>query len=126
MPMPPNIYPVIVFNLNSRIKEWIRKLDAAGQIDQDRLGHPYILKIAKAGQNDQVFVSRNNQIAHFLINTRSKKQPLFSWNFHDGFKRAANKPMQLKKTDKPAGERGKRERTQNGAFDSMVEQILAR
>ncbi|RKZ79170.1 MAG: hypothetical protein DRQ35_04730 [Gammaproteobacteria bacterium] len=118
---PTNIYPLVVFDIHKRIREYIDKLNEEGQIDQDSNGYPYLIKVDGNGSNHTVQIVRNNKIESFLINTRKRQDPITSWNANDGYKNQSVKQT----VDVPSNvDADRSERAKRESYDNIVDKIL--
>lgn len=86
--MQPNIYPVIVFKINKKIRDYIDKLNREGQIDLDASKHPIVYSIKNVGGSVYTIeIQRNGVSQTITMNTRIRKEdPIISWK-EDGFVR---------------------------------------
>jgi hypothetical protein len=117
--MSPNIYHAVVFHLHPKIKEFLDKLDLAGQIDHDEMNAPHLVSSDPIGPSTfRCIFMRNNRPEHFVLHTRKKAEPVRSWSDGDGFKR-----VEIMTAAEPS--RRERERRPN-PFESIMEQILPR
>jgi len=125
MAAPPNIYSVVVFDLKPKVKDYIDKLNDAGQIDLDENGYPYLVKVEQQGPNHVCHIVRNGKMENFILNTRRKSDPITSWNGADGYKRTGGKKVVVVSTnseEKPRGERAKRRSFES--FRRLTNQLL--
>lgn len=122
MEKPANIYPVIVYDLKKKMKAFVDKLNDEGQIDLDDNGYPYIIKIDRSGNNNILYILRNNTQETVIINPRSKRDPVVSWNYNDGFKRTGGKKLVTYKSEKGTG--GERRKRNVGFFESLIDTML--
>ena len=120
---PVNIYPVVVYDLNKRVKAYIDELNNSNQIDLDVDGHPYLLSSNNNGPNYIVHIVRNGRDENFLINTRKRQPPITSWNPDDGFHRSGGKKV-IMVTSEPEGSRRERGKRTIESFTHITDQIL--
>jgi len=123
MNAPVNIYTAVVFDLKKKIKDEIDRLNDGGQIDLDNDGYPYVVKIEQSGKNHVCHIVRNGRLENFLLNTRKRREPLYSWNAGDGYMRRGGKKVI---TVGSPEEKNRRERTKRSfeSFTRIVKQIL--
>ncbi len=77
----PNIFSLVIGDVNPKIANYIMSLNKEGQIDLDNTGKPYIVSIDHNGSTITVDIMRNDKREHFIVNTRKKKVPLYkSWD----------------------------------------------
>ena len=118
---PTNIYPLVVFDIHKRIREYIDKLKEEGQIDLDSNGYPYLVKVDGNGSNHTVQIVRDNKLESFLINTRKRQDPITSWKTDDGYKNHAVKQT----VDVPQDQiQDRSERAKRESYDNIVDKIL--
>lgn len=121
----PSIYAVSVFDLHNKVKSYLDGLNAAGQIDVDPSGHPYLISCRRQGPNFVVQISRNNRLENFVINPRKQAGPITSWDENDGFQRTQHKQVVM--VQSPDGqikqERGRR-MVHPSAVESIIESIM--
>lgn len=120
---PVNIYTAVVFDLKKKIKDELDRLNDGGQIDLDDDGYPYLIKIDQSGSNHVCHIVRNGRLENFLLNTRKRREPIYSWNSGDGYMRRGGKKVI---TVGPPEEVNKHERTKRSfeSFKRIVKQIL--
>jgi len=123
MNAPVNIYTAVVYDLKKKIAAELDRLNDSGQIDLDDDGYPYVVKIEQSGKNHVCHIVRNGRLENFLLNTRKKKEPIYSWNGSDGYMRRGGKKVI---TINSPGEDNRRERTKRSfeSFTRIVKQIL--
>lgn len=123
MNAPVNIYTAVVYDLKKRIKAELDSLNDSGQIDLDDDGYPYLTKIDQSGNNHVCHIVRNGRLENFLLNTRKRREPIYSWNHGDGYIRRGGK--KVVNVDSP-DESKRRERPKRSfeSFTRIVTQIL--
>ena len=121
----PSIYAVSVFDLHSKVKNYLDNLNSRGQIDIDSSGYPYLISCSKNGSNFVVQISRNNRLENFVLNPRKQAAPITSWNEDDGFQRPQHKQVVMVQSpdDPTKSERGRRNATL-AAMETVIETIL--
>ena len=121
----PSIYAVTVFDLHTKVKEFLDKLNAEGQVDLDPSGYPYLVSSKKQGTNYVTQISRNNQLENFVLNPRKQAAPIVSWNEADGFQRPQHKQVVMVQSpdDSTKQERGRRPAGLR-AMEAVVETIM--
>lgn len=124
--MHTNIYPTVVHDLHTKVRNYIDELNGSGQIDLDKQGYPYVLEVNSVSGSFQVKIVRNRQVESFTLNPRKRiAKPIITWNPEDGYHRPAPK-KQVIQIDDPKDsrkiERKKRPAFEN--FESLVNDIL--
>jgi len=122
----PSIYAVSVFDLHSKVKDYLDHLNSTGQIDNDESGYPYLISCNKNGPNFVVQISRNNQLENFVLNPRKKQAaPIKSWNECDGFQRPQHKQVvMIQSPDDPTKQERGRRSVKLSTMEAVVESIL--
>lgn len=120
----PNIYMAVVYKMKPKVREYIDKLNDEGQIDLDDNGYPYVLNIEPQGANVMCQIVRNGASENFLMNTRSKADPIESWDRNDGFMRRGGKKVIMVTTPQQDGAKPERAKRTLETFTRIVEQIL--
>ena len=122
---PVNIYTAVVFDLKKKIKDELDRLNDGGQIDLDDDGYPYLTKIDQTGNNHVCHIVRNGRLENFLLNTRKKREPIYSWTAGDGYvRRGGKKVIDVVSPDEP--DRRERQKRTFESFTRIVKQILRR
>ena len=122
----PNIYATVVFDLHSKVREFIDQLNRDGQIDVDDSGYPYLIGSDRNGTNIVTRISRNNRLENFVLNPRKKSAPLCSWQMDDGFARPQQKRktvMQPQAEDK-SGPQRERRKVSEAVVKNIVKSIM--
>lgn len=120
---PVNIYTAVVFDLKKKIKAEIDHLNDGGQIDLDNDGYPYLIKIEQSGNNHVCHIVRNGRIENFLLNTRKRREPIYSWNGSDGYIRRGGKKV-ISIGSPEEADRRERQKRSFESFTRIVKQIL--
>lgn len=119
----PNLYTAIVFKIKPKVSGYIDKLNDEGQIDLDENGYPHVMKVDREGQNTMCHIVRNGCAENFLMNTRSKANPIESWDRNDGYKRVGGKKV-IMVTAPQGGPKAERAKRTIESFERIVDQIL--
>ena len=123
MTRPTNIYPVVVFELNGKIREFIEQLNNMGQIDVDDNGHPYLVSVNRVGNNNFCHIIRNGKMENFVMNTRKKKAPVCSWQDTDGYKRETPKKRTIVMDPTPTESNGRRPERKKRTYESFKQLV---
>lgn len=124
MDRPANIYSQIIYDLHSKIKELLDKLNNDGQIDHDEHGHPYVIAVEPVGSSThRMDLIRCGRRENIIYNTRKRAEPIYSFKLDDGFKRLDTPRMATLVVSKgPRPERAKRPTMES--YKHLVDQIL--
>lgn len=121
----PNIYAMVVFDLHTKVRDFIDQLNRDGQIDTDDSGYPYLIGSDRQGSNIITRISRNNRLENFVINPRKKSAPLCSWQMDDGFVRPEQKRVTVMQPQEAApGKERERRKVSEASVKKIVNTIL--
>lgn len=125
--MDVNRYPLMKSRLPTRVSSYIDGLDREGQIDRDEDNFPYVVTATHQKENGitvwRVKIKRNGRDAIFVINPRSKKEPMINWNPDDGYVRIDEVP-ETGPEDNTDGKRRERALRTESAGKIIVNRIL--
>lgn len=129
---PENIFQKLIASGQKKVIAYIRSLDAAGQIDHDGYGEPYVTRLddgvgGKRSRKRVIFL-RNSTLVNALLNTGRRTdgdlphvESTFPVDFQsDGWTRPATVPLRLA----PPASRGERQRRQSSVLESPRERYL--
>lgn len=113
MPDTTNIYAMIIHSLPPKVREYIRGIDKAGQIDHDSNNMPIITGVQNNGSNVTVYIMRNGRLEHAIVNTRKRSgsNVIASWDETDGFVRSDDESHTEIGDERPSMDGGETERT---------------
>jgi len=101
---------------------YLDSLNDAGQIDIDDHGSPIVFKVERTGKNYMVGIVRNQRLENFIINPRSRQDPVLSWNPGDGYIRKGRRSIPIN-PDEPKDRRERRKRTME-AMEQLVDTLF--